>query len=204
MDYVVYDVEAQLLAEQVPDGWDNPYGMGMSVGCAWWSKTNKFYFFGDRPEDREDMCEFLHGKTCVTFNGISYDSKVLLGNDRVIGSDNSTSNAKYGWMNKDIYLSMWRKVLAHPGGAQQLLDDLSRAKNIPSGVFNLDAILQATLKTKKNSNGVEAVHYYQNGHISKLHEYVLQDVICERDLYQFIKKFGYLITGNYDIVSFIK
>jgi hypothetical protein len=178
--------------------------MMMSVGCAWWSKTNKYYFWGDTPEDRESMCSFLDGKTCVTFNGISYDSKVLLGNDCKIGSDNSTSNSKHGWYNKDIYLSMWRKVLAHPGSAQQILDDLAKAKNIPYGVFNLDAILQATLKTKKNSNGEEAVNYYQTGQISKLYEYVLQDVICERDLYQFIKRFGYLINGNYDIVSFIK
>ena len=204
MDYVVYDVESQLGPDQVDGGWDNAYGMGMSVGCAWWSKTNKFYFFGSDESDRIRMCEFLNGKTCVTFNGISFDSRVLLGNDRIIHKDGSTSNKKYSWSNKDIYLVMWKKVLNHPGTAEDILNDLSKATNLPAGVFNLDSILKATLKTSKNSNGVEAINYFQTGQIAKLYEYVLQDVICERDLYLFIKRFGYIVNGQYDIVSFRK
>jgi len=202
MDYVVYDIESKNQADQVDGGWDNVYAMGMSVGCAWWSKTNKYYFFGDTEDDRREMCEFLNGKLCITFNGISFDSKVLLGNNReIVGS--ITKNEKYSWDNKDIYVSMWKKILNFEGTIVELLKELEK-NPVKKNVFNLDSVIQATLKTKKNSNGVEAINYYQTGQIAKLYEYVLQDVICEKDLYQFILKFGYLITGSYDIVSFVR
>jgi len=204
MEYVVYDIECQYHPEQVDEGWDNPHGMAMSVGCAWWSKNNKFYYFGDGEDDRRSMCEFLNGKTCVTFNGVSFDSRVLLGNDRFIEDDGRTRNDKYCWANKDVYLAMWKKILNFPGSTPGLLIELSKANNISKNVFNLDSILWATLKSKKNSNGQEAVNYYQTGQLSKLYEYVLQDVRCERDLYKFVKRFGYLVTGSYDIVNFTK
>lgn len=204
MEYVVYDIECQLSPEQVGDGWDNPYGMAMSVGCAWWSKTNKYYYFGDGSDDRRSMCEFLNDKTCVTFNGISFDSRVLLGNDRIIDDDGTTRNDKFSWKNKDLYVAMWKKILKFPGGPGKLLEELKKPHKIAKDVFNLDSILWATLKSRKNSNGKEAINYYQTGQITKLYEYVLQDVRCERDLYQFVKRFGYLVTGSYDIVDFSK
>lgn len=202
MDYVVYDVETQKLPKEVDGGWDNVYGMGMSSAVMWYTKTNRFYFFGHEEEERTRACEFLNGKIAVTFNGITFDSRVLLGNDREIKDNGVTTNGQYSWKNRDIYLAMWKKILKFPGGIPDLITEMKKSKNISKGVFNLDSILWATLRTKKISDGKAAVKMFQEGRMRELIEYNLQDTRCERDLYQFILKHKYLVTGSYDIVTF--
>jgi len=200
-DYVVFDVETQKSPDEVPGGWDNVYEMNMSCAAAWASDTNRFYLFGHTDEEKIRLCEFLNKKNVVTFNGITFDSRVLLGNDRKIHDDGTTSNQKYEWKNQDIYLAMWKKILAFNGSVPELIKEIEKQK-FSKGVFNLDSIIWATLKTRKLSNGVEAIKMFKEGKIWQLHEYVLQDCIVERDLFQFIRKFKYLVTGSFDIVQF--
>lgn len=201
-EYIVYDIETKKLANEVEGGWSNIYGMGMASGVAWSSKTDEFHFFGSEESEVDRMSELLNDKVAVTFNGITFDSKVLLGNDRTIEDDGSTRNGKYGWKNIDIFMAMWRRILAFKGTVPELIEAQKKAGFRKKGVYNLDSILWATMRIKKNGSGLDAPRLYQEGKTRELLQYNLQDVKCERDLYQFIKKYRYLVNGEYDIVTF--
>jgi len=201
-EYLVYDIETKKLANEVEGGWGNIHGMGMASGVVWSSKTEEYYFFGPEESEIDRMAGLLNGKVVVTFNGITFDSKLLLGNDRIIEDDGTTKNDKYGWKNVDIFMAMWRQILGHKGTVPELIKAQKKPAYRKKGVYNLDSILWATMRIKKNGNGADAPKLYQEGKMKELLEYNLQDVKCERDLYQFIKKYKYLINGEYDVVTF--
>jgi hypothetical protein len=203
-DYLVYDVETQIPFEELKNGWDDPFGMKISSAVVYSNKTDQFYFFGHTEEERIRLCEMLNNQDVVTFNGISFDSRVVLGNDRLILEHGVTasSDKKYQWRNIDIYVILWKRILDWKGTVEELLEHLKKNRP-PKGVFNLDSILWATLKMKKNGDGKDAPMLFKTGDFRKLYEYNLQDVRCERDLYRFIMKYKYLINGQYEIVEFV-
>jgi hypothetical protein len=203
-DYMVYDIETKFLPNEIEGGWSNVYGMEMASGVVWHSKTNQFYFFGGEETERERICQFLNGQTAVTFNGIHFDSKVLLGNDRIIENDGTTKNDKYSWKNVDIFIEMWKRILGCKDKTIPEVMELQKSRKDlhVKGLYNLDTILWNTLRIRKNGDGAEAPKLYKQGKIRELFQYNLQDTRCERDLYLFIKKYKYIINGNFDVVEF--
>lgn len=202
MDYIVYDVETQKLAKEVDGGWDNIYGMGLASCVAYDSASDTFRFFGGGEEEINRLCRFLHGKLAVSFNGISFDSRLLLGNERVLEKNGVTRNEIYWWANADIYAEVHRNILnISKTNYPFLMEQINKIK-FPPNVFSLDSIVKATLRSKKFGNGKHAPELFKNGQITELFQYNLQDTKVTNDLYLFIKKFKYVVTGSFDIVYF--
>ena len=64
------------------------------------------------------------------------------------------------------------------------------------GGAKLDDIAYATLGAKKIGNGADAPKWYQAGQIQKVVNYCADDVAIERDLANFIDRYGYVIHNG--------
>jgi len=199
-DYVVFDCETQLNYHQVEGGWSNVYGHGMSVAATWDSATDLYKLWGSN--QREDLCKYLHGRLAVSYNGLLFDSVLLLGNDRILELNGITRNDKYWWINADLYVEMWRNILNLDRSDYPKILTKMKEQKFPKGVFGLDDVVYGTVGMKKLGNGSHAPDMYQNKMHVPLFEYVLQDVRVLKRLYQFVKQYKYLVTGSFDIVQF--
>ncbi|MDP1706482.1 MAG: ribonuclease H-like domain-containing protein [bacterium] len=56
----------------------------------------------------------------------------------------------------------------------------------------LNAIAEANVGMAKTSHGLEAIEMYRNGEIEKLKEYCIQDVKITKEIFDLIRKQGYL------------
>lgn len=56
----------------------------------------------------------------------------------------------------------------------------------------LGVLAEANLGVGKSAHGLQAIEFWKNGEIQKLKDYCLQDVKITKDLYELIKKQGYL------------
>ena len=198
--YIIYDIETAKYADQVQGGWDNVYGMEMA-SCVTYTSTIDNYQFWDH-NSREKLCEYLNGKIVVGYNSMMFDSRVLLGNDRIVELNGVTKNSKYSWTNIDIYVEIFRRLYKMDRNSYPLLLKTMQEKRHGKGIFGLKDIASATINHTKSGDGADAPKLFQEGRIVELFQYNLQDVRVTRELFEFIQKYKYLVTGSFDIVQF--
>ncbi len=80
---VVYDVEIATEVDKVEGKWENPEGMGFASAVAYDYGKDQYFFFLHK-DGRRELIDLLRMRTAVTFNGIKFDSRVILGNDRIV------------------------------------------------------------------------------------------------------------------------
>lgn len=194
------DTESQKMADQVDGGWSNVYGMLMSSAVTYDSKTDNYMFWDD--ESRDKLCEYLNGKTVVTYNGIMFDSRLLQGNHRTIELNGDTKTDNYCWHNIDIYVEIFRRIYKMDKSNYPKLLEKMQANKHAKGIFSLHDITVATLNHTKIGDGAMAPKLFQDGKFAELYQYNLQDVRVTKELFQFILKYKYIVTGSYDIVQF--
>ena len=200
-DYVIYDTEtAKYANDPTVNGWDRVYEMGMSSCVTYDSKTDDYMFWDHL--SRERLCKFLDGKIAITFNGIMFDSRLLLGNGRTIEPNGDTRNEKYSWHNFDMYVEIFRILFGMDKSNYPAIIKRMQEKKHAKGVFSLHDVTKATLNHTKNGDGADAPMLFQQGRIVELFQYNLQDVRVTKELFNFIQKYKYLVTGSYDIVQF--
>jgi hypothetical protein len=198
--YIVVDTETQKHADQVSGGWDNIEGMGFASAVTYSSQLDRYVFW--KSNQREDLCKYLNNQLVVSFNGINFDTKLLLGNDRVLNNNGSTENGKYKWFNADLYVEIWRNILNLDRTNYNIIIKKIEEQRFPKGMFDLESIGNATLGMKKAGKGSRAPDLFQQGKLIELFQYNLQDVRVTKSLYEFIRERKYIITGGYDVVSF--
>jgi hypothetical protein len=199
-DFIVMDAETQKHASEVSGSWDNVEAMGLASAVTYSSQLDRYVFWTQYQKD--ELCQYLNNQIVVTYNGISFDSKLLLGNDRILNKNGVTENDKYKWVNADIYVELWRHILGmDKSDYEQMLLKINEQK-FPKNIFNLDSVAYATVGMRKSGKGARAPELFQTKKLLELFQYNLQDVRMTKALYLFINERKYLITGNYDIVSF--
>lgn len=196
--HVVYDVEVMRGPEEVDGGWDNPEGMGLASAVVYSYADDQYRFFVG-PESREQLLKQLNGKTVVSFNGIKFDSRVILGNTRAL-SGNYTSipsapkSESAGWWNVDLLLEYIQKRF----GLNILYEAEAKLgdKTIHDGSFGLDGLAQGTFGLRKTGHGAEAPFLYRMGKISELLAYNLHDVRLTKKLFDFARQYGFLVDRD--------
>ena len=63
----------------------------------------------------------------------------------------------------------------------------------PAGSWKLGRVSRDTLGITKTADGAMAPSMIANEHYAQLYKYCMQDVVCTRDLWLFILKYGYVI-----------
>lgn len=183
---IVYDIETLKKPEEVEGGWDNPEEMGFGIACAYDFFDDTYHFF-DGQDGKIELCELLNCKLAVTFNGIKFDSRILLGNDRLL-MHGVTANHRYQWYNFDILAEYVKSRFGYTtvAEAEKRLGD----ETIHDGSFGLDGLSEGTLGMCKNGTGEQAPELLDAGQYSRLYGYCLNDVRLTRKLLEHIKDHG--------------
>ena len=162
-DIVVFDLETQYLAAEV-GGWDNTAAMKVSVAVLWSVKEQSFRQYTEAQVPAL-IARLKAADLVVGFNHVKFDYGVLAAYPGGEGLADATHNL-------DLLLAVTRS--------------LGRR-------LKLDSLAQATLNVGKSADGLQAVAWWREGNLSDLLAYCQQDVAVTRDLWEFGKKFGYLL-----------
>ena len=76
------------------------------------------------------------------------------------------------------------------------LDLLVEIKKRLNYRISLDNLANATLNAPKTANGLQALAWWKEGQLTKIESYCQSDVNLTRQLYEFGKKFGYVLFTN--------
>ena len=194
MDHVVVDVEIQKTIEETEGGWNATDKLGVAVACLWEYQTQRMRVYG--PEDVEELrARLLQADRITGYNIYNFDFPVIWGiaqQDWITASDDviprvkgmDLRNALFPKTN-DILRRIWIAEGFDPDRFQKGM-----------GSAKLDDIARATIGAKKIGHGAEAPKWYQAGQIQRVVNYCADDVAIERDLSDFVDRYGYVIKQD--------
>jgi len=204
MDRLVYDIETAREVEKVKGGWSNPWGMGIASAVVYSLDKDRYYFFLHE-KSRSKLINFLNGHNIITYNGLNFDSKVVLGNDRgiklsetkrtfMISGDHD--GKKIIWRELDLYNKLVSKYTG-----KSVVEILGKPFNCG---ISLNKVAEVNLGISKTANGALAPVLYSDGKYDQLLEYNLQDVRITTRLYLFLLDKKYIINERKEIIDFRK
>lgn len=182
MDHVVVDVEIQKTIEEA-GGWDFTNVLGVAVACVWEYQTQRMRVYGpdDVPELRERL---LKADRISGYNIFNFDFPVIWGiakQDWLAGRANGIK-AVLSPKTNDILRRIWIALGFNPDVWQAGM-----------GGAKLDDIAGATIGARKIGDGASAPREYQRGKVQWVTNYCADDVAIERDLADFVDRYGYVI-----------
>lgn len=194
IDHVVFDVEIQKTIEETPGGWDSTDQLGVSVACLWEYKTQRMRVYG--PDELDDLTNRLFKADRISgFNIFNFDYPVVWGvsKGRWKELDNgSLVLPELGVGLKTTLKSKTDDILRRIWQAMSLDPDNFNPRTHAG--WSLDRVATATLGVSKIGYGGDAPKWYQDGKIQKVANYCADDVALERDLCDFIDKYGYVLN----------
>jgi DEAD/DEAH box helicase domain-containing protein len=144
-------------------GWDNKAAMKISVAVLYSSKAKEFRHYTEG-QIPQMIVRLKQADLVVGFNNKNFDNAVLA---------------------------------AYPGGEAvaglptlDLLEEVSRSLGRR---LKLDSLAQTTLGKPKTADGLMAVQWWREGRLKELLDYCQADVAITRDLWEFGRKYGYLL-----------
>ena len=196
MDHIVVDVEIQKCIEETPDGWDATDKLGVAVACVWEYQTQRMRIYGpdDLPALRERLLEAdrVSGFNIWNFDfavvwGISKRNWMTLGNSQPASDAQAIRMALY-YKTDDMLRRIWQ--------AKGLNPDQFDPKT--HGGVRLDVVASATIGASAPCPIFDAPKWYQAGLIQKVVNYCADNVAMERDLTDFVDRYGYVLVGSKD------
>ena len=189
MDHVVVDVEIQKTIDETPGGWNATNKLGVAVACVWEYQTQRMRVYG--PDDVAALQKrLLKADRISGYNIWNFDFPVIWGvaKPEWIGASPKDTSSSWPIKNKlqpktnDILRRIWQALGRDP-------------EKGPGGVkgTRLDDIAPATIGVSKIGNGADAPVWYQAGQVQKVCNYCADDVAIERDLTDFVDRYGYVI-----------
>ena len=197
IDHVVVDVEIQKCVEETPGGWDATDLLGVACACLWEYATGRMRVYGpdDVPALRERL---LRADRISGYNIWRFDFPVIWGVAKPLWSGPGTvENLRLGSRLLEAYRALQPKtddLLRRIWQAQGLDPDVFDKRT--HGGWGLDAVAKATLNGPgKIGNGADAPRWFQAGQWARVCNYCADDVALERDLCDFIDRYGYVNNG---------
>lgn len=185
MDHIVIDVEIQKTIDETPGGWDATDKLGVAVACVWEYQTQRMRVYG--PDDVQALRERLLTANRISgYNIFNFDFPVIWGIE------------KKEWM-ADLYeyrqnlLPKTNDILRRIWVAQGFNPDVWQKG---MGNSKLDDIAGATIGARKIGNGADAPVWYQAGEVQRVVNYCADDVAIERDLTDFVDRYGYVVHNG--------
>lgn len=189
-DILVYDCEIAKSIKKKSDLGD-PYKLNLGSAVVYSYNKDRYYFYL-HDNQKQNLINKLNGNICISFNGIQFDTKLLLDKNRKIFYYNKLFHVKQSnieWREFDLF----RFVLASFKKERNMTKCL---KSISPGGLSLGALVKKNLKTEKIDKGENAPILYQKKKYDRLLEYNLQDVRITKQLFEFIKKNHFLVSGQ--------
>lgn len=174
-DHVVVDVEIQKTIEQLPGGWDDTHLMGVAVAVVYEYRTDRFRVYGAE-HVKALQARLLAADRISGYNIWRFDFPVIWGlpaRQRVEALQLKTN---------DLLARIWRAL----GLDEEKFSDLHKG-------WSLDIVAKSTLGIGKIGHGADAPKWFQAGQWAKVTNYCIDDVTLERDLTDFVDRWGYVI-----------
>jgi DEAD/DEAH box helicase domain-containing protein len=185
MDHVVVDVEIARTIEETPGGWDATNDLGLAVACVWEYRTSRMRVYGPLElttlQDRLLAADRISG-----YNIWKFDFPVIWGISRTDWMErycNIALKAELGRKTDDLLRRIWKALGLDPNG----FSDLHKG-------WGLDAVAGFTLGYRKIGYGGDAPKWYQAGQIQRVANYCADDVALERDMTDFVDRYGYVVN----------
>lgn len=190
---LVYDIEIARTIESTKKGWASPEDLHFASAVAYSYDKDRYYFFLHL-SGLTKLIELLNKNKVVTFNGIKFDSKVVLGNKRIIRNNRKKAGIfiigkGIIWEEYDIFTQCLKSIF-------NLKNDIEACKRMSPGGMKLDDICKATIDMKKTGNGADAPILYQQGKFDELLEYNFNDTRITKKLYDFISENHFVYNKN--------
>ena len=188
IDHVVVDVEIQRTVEETPGGWNSTDQLGVAVACVWEYRTGRTRVYG--PEDISALqTRLLRADRISGYNIFNFDYLVIWGIPKQRWLDMPLKGDIGQEHFKGVLLSKTDDMLRRIWTAQGFNPDVW---NKGMGGTKLDQVALATLGVGKIGHGESAPRWYQEGKIQKVVNYCADDVALERDLTDFVDRYGYV------------
>lgn len=193
MDHIVVDVEIQkCIGGEI--GWNDTHLLGVGCAVVYEYLSDRFRVYGH--QDLQELRDrILQADRVSGFNTFNFDFPVIFGfqkNDWVTPSPEvARIKETLGEKSNDILRRIWVALGLNPD------------KFVPQthGGYSLDVVSKGTLRANgKIANGAIAPVWYQAGEFGKLINYCVDDVALERDLTNFVDKFGFIVGKNGNVV----
>lgn len=165
---VVYDLEIKKPINECSKGWVSYDEMGISVGCLFDYRINRYRVFMD--DNIHELVDRLNEPetVIVAFNHIAFDNKLLRGSGLPL--------------KEDFLLRNYDILLVSKEGA-------GVGNRFVKG-FKLDDHLSTLGLPMKTGNGELAPIWYKEGKIGQVIDYCLNDVIQEKNLFEYMQNTG--------------
>lgn len=194
-DHVVVDVEIQKTVEEVLGGWDATDKLGVAVACLWEYASRRIRVYG--PDDVAALRErLLRADRISGFNIFNFDFPVIWGIPKLAWiAANPRGDTRYSpamvehvkqellGKTDDMLRRVWRALGLDP----------DRFDKRTHGGWGLDVVASHTLGVGKIGNGADAPKWYQAGEVQRVANYCADDVALERDLTDFVDRYGYVL-----------
>jgi DEAD/DEAH box helicase domain-containing protein len=199
IDHVVVDVEIKKTIEETPGGWDATDKLGIAVACVWQYRDQRMRVYG--PDDYSALrTRLLQADRISGYNIFNFDFPVIWGKskpewldagipapDSLVSNLSTCAELKYRLYPKtdDLLRRIWVALGFNP-------DVYTKGM----GGCKLDDIAGATLGVRKIGEGSLAPKWYQAGQIQRVVNYCADDAAIERDLTDFVDRYGYVIHNG--------
>jgi len=188
-DHVVVDVEIQKTIEETPGGWDATDKLGVAYCAVVYEYIGqRFRIYG--PDDVKALKERLMRADRISgYNIYRFDFPVIFGlsgRGRVLELQSKTN---------DLLMRIWR--------ALGLNDDAVDFTDLHKG-WSLDVVTKGTLGIGKIGFGGDAPKWFQAGQWGRVVNYCADDVALERDLTDFVDRYGFVVNGKTNQVLRLK
>jgi hypothetical protein len=194
IDHIVVGVEIQKTIEETPGGWDATDLLGVAVACVWEYSTARMRVYG--PEDVEALRNrLLRADRISGFNIFNLDFPVIWGINREDWNNNNPSVMPRGdgYFRGKLFVKC-DDILRRIWQAKKL--DPDKFRPATHGGVGLDAIAATTIQARRIGHGGDAPKWFQAGLIQKVVNYCADDVAIERDLTDFVDRYGYVVLPD--------
>jgi hypothetical protein len=140
----------------------------------------------------------LKGELVVGFNSNRFDSRVVLGNDRIYDDILDCIKDKDGiiiWHSYDIMYEVVKEYYKLRNW-EQINEKLSDPSLHGSGPFSLKTLVSKTLSIPMYGDGAMAPILFRENRFDELLTYNFNDVRYTKRLLDFIEKYHYVINGK--------
>jgi DEAD/DEAH box helicase domain-containing protein len=188
MDHVVVDMEIAKTVESCTDGWNSTEEMDVAVACVWEYRTSRMRGYGPLElttlQDRLLAADRISG-----YNIWKFDFPVIWGISRTDwmkrGEPHNSLKDELGLKTDDLLRRIWKALGLSP-------DEFN---SLHKG-WGLDAVAGSTLGYRKIGYGGDAPKWYQAGQIQRVVNYCADDVALERDMTDFVARYGYVVNNR--------
>jgi hypothetical protein len=181
----VFDAEIKKPIDQCSNGWKSHDEMGISTLVIFDYSTMRYRVFDDTNKD-EAMMILADYDIVAGFNTVNFDWKLLRASWPFPATPRKSKDF-------DILREIWISLGLDP-------DHFNPSTH---GGYKLDDVAFETIGARKSGDGAHAPILYQQGKIAELIDYCIQDVKIEKELFEFIVRYGYVIRNGRRIpVSF--